>query len=94
MALDKKAQVHPTGAENSGVAEQGVDEVKEVVEWGMLVEEVEDEEENLDQPDLTRWYVISAGCIASWPVTVPKPKASWEEVVKMALPKEYFLNPG
>ena len=98
MALDKKAQVHPIGAEDSGVAEQGVDEVKEAVDRGMLVEEVEDqvedEEENLDQPDLTRWHVIGAGCVAIWPVTVPKPEASREEVVKIALPKEHLPNPG
>ena len=79
MALDKKAQIHPIGAEDSGVAEQGVDEVKEAVEWGILVEEVEDqvgdEEEHLDQPDLTRWHVIGAGFVAIWPVTVPNPES-------------------
>ena len=96
--MDKKAQVHPIGAEDTGVAEQGVDEVKEAVEWGILVEEIEDqvgeEEEHLDQPDLTRWHAIGAGFVAIWPVTVPKPGASREEVAKVALPEEHLPDPG
>ena len=84
--MEKKAQVHPIGAEDSGVAEQGVDEDKEVAEWGILVEEIEDqvgeEEEHLDQPDLTRWHAIGAGFVAIWPVTIPNPEASREEVAK------------
>ena len=98
VALDKKAQVHPIGAEDSGVAEQGVEEIKEAVEWGILVEEAEDqlgdEEGHLDQPDLTRWHVIGAGFVAIWPATVPKPEASREEAVKVALPKEHLPDPG
>ena len=65
---------------------------------GTLVEGTEDqvgeEEEHLDQPDLTHWHVIGAGCVAIWPVTVPKPGASREEVAKIALPEEHLPNPG
>ena len=96
--MDKKAQVHPIGAEDSRVAEQGVDEVKEVVEWGILVEEIEDqvgeEEEHLDQPDLTHWHAIGAGFEAIWPVTIPNLEASREEVAKIALPEEHLPDPG
>ena len=98
MAMDKKAQAHPIGAEDTGVEERGVDEDKEAAEWGILVEEIEDqvgeEEEHLDQPDLTRWHAIGAGFVAIWPVTVPNPKASREEVAKIALPEEYLPDPG
>ena len=98
MAMDKKAQAHPIGAEDTGVVEQGVDEDKEVAEWEILVEEIEDqvgeEEEHLDQPDLTRWHAIGAGFVPIWPVTVPNPEASREEVAKIALPEEYLPDPG
>ena len=80
------------------MVEWGVDEVKVVVDRGILVDEAEDqveeEEENLDQPILIHWRVIGAGCMAIWPVTVPNPKASREEVAQVALPEELFLNPG
>ena len=73
-------------------------EVKEEVEWGILVEEIEDqvgeEEEHLDQPDLTHWHAIGAGFVAIWPVTVPNPEASREEVAKVALPEEHLPDPG
>ena len=42
MAMDKKAQIRPIGAEDYGVVERGVDEDKEAVEWGILVEGTED----------------------------------------------------
>ena len=80
------------------MAERVVDEDKEAVKWGILVEETEDqmgeEEEHLDQPDLTYWHVIGAGFMAIWRVTVPNPKASREEVAKIALPEECLLDPG
>ena len=98
MAMDKKAQIRPIGAEDSGVVERGVDEDKEAVKWGILVEETEDqvgeEEEHLDPTDLTHWHVTGAGCVAIWPVTVPKPEASREEAAKIAPPKEHLSNPG
>ena len=69
MALNRKAQIHPIGAKDSGAVEQSVDEVKEVVDQGMLVEEVEDqvedEEEKLDQPGLTHWHAIEVQ--GAWP---------------------------
>ena len=64
----------------------------------ILVEEIEDqvgeEEEHLDQPDLTHWHVIGAGCMAIWPVTVPKLGSSREEVAKIALLEEHLPDPG
>ena len=68
------------------------------VERGIMVEEIEDrvgeEEEHLDQPDLTRWHAIGAGFVAIWPMTVPKPGASREELAKVALPEEHLPDPG
>ena len=80
------------------MVERGVEEVKVVVDRGILVDEAEDqveeEEENLDQPVLIHWRVIGVGCVAICPVTVPNPKASREEVAQVALPEELFLNPS
>ena len=80
------------------MAERDVGEVMEEIEWGTLVEgtehQVGEEEEHLDQPDLTHWHVIGAGCVAIWAVTVPKPEASREEAAKIAPPKEHLSNPG
>ena len=80
------------------MAERDVGEVKEEVGWGTPVEGIEDqvgeEEEHLDQPDLTHWHVIGVGCVAIWAVTVPKPGASREEVAKIALPEEHLPDPG
>ena len=61
----------------------GVDRV--VAEWGILEavaeHQVEAEEEGRDHPVLIHWHVIGAGCMAIWPVTVPKPAASQQEAV-------------
>ena len=43
---------------------------------------------------MIHWHVISAGCVAIWPATVPNPKASRWEAAQIALPEELFLNPG
>ena len=98
MALDKKAQLRRIAAEDSGVVDQGVVEAKEVERWGILVgvdgDMVEAEEEEVEMPILMLWHVTDAGCVAIWLVTVPKPEASREEVVKIALPKEHLLDPG
>ena len=71
---------------------------KEAAGWGILVEEIEDqvgeEEEHGDQPDLTRWHAIGAWFVAIWPVTVPNLEASREEVAKIALPEEHLPDPG
>ena len=40
------------------------------------------------------WLVTSAGCMAIWPVTVPKPEQRRREVAMQALPRKNFLNPG
>ena len=44
--------------------------------------------------NLIPWLVISAGCMAIWPVTVPKPEQRRQEVVMLALPNVNSLNPG
>ena len=65
--------------------EWDVGEGKEVEEWGILVGVVEDQveegEEEVPAPVLILWHVINAGCMAIWPVTVPKPAAIQWEVV-------------
>ena len=80
MALDKKAQVHPIGAEDSGVVDRGVVEAKEVEKWGILVgvdgDMVEEGEEEVEMPILILWHVTGAGCVAIWPVTVLAPVIS------------------
>ena len=44
---------------------------------------------------LTLLPVTGAGCVAIWPVTVPKPViCSLREVAMLALPVEDSLNPG
>ena len=82
-------------AEESGVVERGVDETKEVEGiWEILVgeeeDQVEDNEENRDQPVGTHWHAIGAGCVAIWPVTVPKPTASREEEMQVLLQRNIF----
>ena len=42
---------------------------------------------------LTRLLATGAGCVAIWPVTIPKPDMhSHREVAMLALPVEDFLN--
>ena len=55
-----------------------------------------DEEEHLDQPDLTHWHVIGAGCVAIWPVIVLVPVRSRRHwgVATPALPVEHFSKSG
>ena len=76
----------------------GVDEVRMGAEWGILVavaeDHVEAEEEDQDHPVLIHWCVISAGCMAIWPVTVLNPVANQREVAQAALPMECSSNPG
>ena len=38
------------------------------------------------------WLAIAMGCVAIWPVTVPK-QSSHKEVALLALPVENLLNP-
>ena len=42
--------------------------------------------EEVAAPILIHWLVISVGCLAIWPVTVPPPTASRWEVAQAALP--------
>ena len=100
MALDKKAQVHPIGAEDSGVVDRGVVEAKEVEKWGILVgvdrDMEEEEEEEVEMPILILWRVTSVGCMAIWPVTILAPVISrrpWEVAIP-ALPVEHSPNPS
>ena len=44
---------------------------------------------------MIHWLVTGAGCVAIWPVTVPKPVMhSHREVAMLALPMEDSLNLG
>ena len=57
MALDKEAQIHQIGAEDTGVVERGVDKTKEVEGiWEIMVGEEEDQvadnKQNWDDPAL------------------------------------------
>ena len=40
------------------------------------------------------WLVIGVGCVAIWPMTVPKPEQRRREVAMQALPRKKFLNLG
>ena len=59
------------------MVEWDVEEGKEVEEWGILVgvvaDQVEEGEKEVPAPVLILWHVTGAGCVAIWPVTVPKP---------------------
>ena len=62
----KKAQINQIGAEDSGVVELD-EEGGKVVEgtWGIqvdvVVEQVDEEEEEVEVPVLTRWHVTGSG---------------------------------
>ena len=43
---------------------------------------------------MTHWHVTGAGCVAIWPVTVPKNLYSHREVAMLALPEEHLANLG
>ena len=78
MAISLKAQINQIGAEDFGVVEQVASEGEVVVGiWGMQVEGVVDlEEEEGDEeecPVSIPWLVTGAGCVATWPMTVPTP---------------------
>ena len=65
------------------VVEEAVDGVAEVVHLLQA------------RSTLTLLPVTGAGCVAIWPVTVPKPViCSLREVAVLALPVEDSLNPG
>ena len=57
--------------------------------------EVLDGEDHQARSTLTRLLVTGVGCVAIWPVTVPKPVMhSHREVAMLALPAEDSHNPG
>ena len=57
--------------------------------------EMQGEEAHQARSILTRLLVTGVGCVAIWPVTVPRPVThSHREVAMLALPEEDFLNPG
>ena len=70
-----------------------LEEVETVVvdEVDAVVEQVEDRAV-LDR--MIFWLVIAVGCVAIWPVTVPKISSSHREVEFLSLPVEDSLNPA
>ena len=42
----------------------------------------------------THWLVSGVGCVAIWPMTVPKNRLSRREVAMLALPKGIILDLG
>ena len=85
MAVDRKAQVHQIGAEDFGGVEQGVGRGQGGGRTGTLMgveeDQVEEEEEEVLASVLILWHVTGAGCVAIWPVTIPKPVTSQREAV-------------
>ena len=53
-----------------------------------------DEEDAVILQILIPWLATGAGCVAIWPVTVPKLEQRRREVAMLALPVEHSLNPG
>ena len=58
----------------------------------MVVVEDEEDELGLAMLVMTRWRVIDAGCVAIWPVTVPKMRRH-REAAFLALSAVNLLNP-
>ena len=58
-----------------------------------MVVDVKEDELGLATLVTTRWHVIAVGCMAIWPVTVPRMRRH-REVAFLALPVVNFLNPG
>ena len=83
--VDRKAQLRQIGAEDFGMVDRGVGEAKGMEGWGILVgadaDLGEEEEEEVEMSILILWHVTGVGCMAIWPVTVPKPAASQQEAV-------------
>ena len=62
------------------------------VEEELVVVDEEEEEPGIALQAMTRWHAIAMGCVAIWPVTVPK-QCSHREVELPTLPVEDLLNP-
>ena len=67
------------------------EEARAQVDAGLVVVEDEVEELGLAMLVMTRWRVIDAGCVAIWPVTVPKMRRH-REVAFLALSVVNLLN--
>ena len=81
------------------VVDHGMDTEEEVL-WDhqdpqeAILEEGEDEVDAVILRILIPWLATSAGCMAIWPVTVPKLEQRSKEVAMQALPKGNSVNPG
>ena len=79
--------------------EHGVD-IEEEVLWDhqdpqeAILEKGEDEVDAVILRILIPCLATGAGCVAIWPVTIPKLEQRRKEVAMQALPKGSFLNPG
>ena len=58
------------------------------------LEAEEDEEDAVILQILILWLATGAGCVAIWPVTVPKLEQRRREVAMLALPVGLSPNPG
>ena len=101
LAIRRRAQTNPIGAKVNGgaVMDLGVDSEEEV-RWDQQdLQEAALEAEEVGEVVVTllvliHWLAISVGCMAIWPVTVPKPEQCRREVVMLALPNINSLNLG
>ena len=101
LAIRQRAQTNQIGAEVNGeaVVDLGVDSEEEV-RWDQQdLQEAALEAEEVVEVAVTlrvliHWLAIDAGCMAIWPVIVPKPEQRRREVVMLALPNVNSLNPG
>ena len=81
------------------MVDHGVDS-EAVVPWDLQdpqeadLEAEEDEEDAIILQILILWLATGAGCVAIWPVTVPKLEQRRREVAMLALPVEHSSNPG
>ena len=67
------------------------EEARAQVDTGLVVVDDEEDELGLAMLVMTRWRVIDAGCVAIWPVTVPKMRRH-KEVAFLALSMVNLLN--
>ena len=72
-----------------------VDVVEEAL-WGRLgvIPEAVEDVVVVIQLIMTHWHVTGVGCVAIWPVTVPRNLCNHREVAMLALPEEHSANPG
>ena len=93
LAIRQRAQTNQIGAEVNGeaVVDLGVDSEEEVL-WDQpdLRKAAREAEEVVEVAITLRvlihWLAISAGCMAIWTVTIPKPEQRHWEVVMLAFP--------